>query len=305
MSSIPEKDPSSTCQPRCGCPDPPKVEHGTGAHLSDLRNLLALLSIGLYAILRIAYVRFYAPFGLSPDDLGLGYVELLAQAAIGAVLLIVVIGTVLSLFGFAVYGLSTLNKRPAISALTSVLVVLSVLLVVGAGLVYGLLGGLVVFLSLIVLWLVGLAVVGAGQTVTNLSLARYDSTRNLVRIGFACATVVAVIIAGRVMISAASRDADRIATDARTTHPSLFGVRLTSWGAEAATLSWTTDKIDARLRPLARRCVMYLGQSNSTVFVYDAAAPHLTYRLPAGAVALRVLPLASRCDVNEREPVVK
>jgi hypothetical protein len=49
---------------------------------------VAVVGFVLYATLRVAYVRFYAPFGLSPDDLGLGYIELIAQSAIGALLLL-------------------------------------------------------------------------------------------------------------------------------------------------------------------------------------------------------------------------
>jgi len=37
----------------------------------------------VYVVLRIAYGRFYAPLGLSPDDLGVGYLELLTQAGGG------------------------------------------------------------------------------------------------------------------------------------------------------------------------------------------------------------------------------
>ena len=65
---------------------------GLVRQLVDVKTLLAVFGLALYAILRIAYGRFYAAFGLSPDDLGLGYVELLAQSAIGAVVLLAVFG---------------------------------------------------------------------------------------------------------------------------------------------------------------------------------------------------------------------
>ena len=56
--------------------------------LSDLAGMLAFAGLILYVLLWVGYVRFYAPFGLSPADLGLGYVELLAQAAVGAIVLV-------------------------------------------------------------------------------------------------------------------------------------------------------------------------------------------------------------------------
>ncbi len=55
--------------------------------LTDPRTALALLGLALYAVMRVAYGRFYEPFGLSPDELGLSYLELLAQSALGAVVL--------------------------------------------------------------------------------------------------------------------------------------------------------------------------------------------------------------------------
>ncbi|MGZ4234262.1 MAG: hypothetical protein ACXVUE_08205 [Solirubrobacteraceae bacterium] len=61
----------------------------------DIRTALALLGLLFYAVLRVAYSVFYNRFGLSPDDLGLSYVDLLVQSAVGTsvLLLLVVAGT--------------------------------------------------------------------------------------------------------------------------------------------------------------------------------------------------------------------
>lgn len=55
---------------------------------TDARTVLAVLGIVLYAVLRIAYSVFYSNFGLTPDDLGLGYLDLLIQSAVGTVMLL-------------------------------------------------------------------------------------------------------------------------------------------------------------------------------------------------------------------------
>ncbi len=91
--------------------------------------------------------------------------------------------------------------------------------------------------------------------------------------------------------------------DGRSAHLSFYGVRRTSWGAEAATLSWTADDVAAKLRPLADSCVMHLGQADGTLFVYSPhAAGRPTHRIPAGIAAVRIVPGAS-CRRGTRAPV--
>src|SRR5436309_386329 len=58
--------------------------------MPDVRAVLAVLGLLFYAILRIAYSAFYGRFGLSPDDLGLGYVDLLVQSMVGTSIVLVV-----------------------------------------------------------------------------------------------------------------------------------------------------------------------------------------------------------------------
>src|SRR5262245_29879349 len=58
--------------------------------MPDVRAALAVLGLLFYAVLRIAYSVFYERFGLSPDDLGLGYVDLLVQSVVGTSIVLVV-----------------------------------------------------------------------------------------------------------------------------------------------------------------------------------------------------------------------
>jgi hypothetical protein len=51
---------------------------------------LAAAGLLLYALLRLAYSTFYQPLGVSPEELGFGYLDILAQAAVGFVVLVVV-----------------------------------------------------------------------------------------------------------------------------------------------------------------------------------------------------------------------
>jgi hypothetical protein len=78
-------------------------------------------------------------------------------------------------------------------------------------------------------------------------------------------------------------------------------VRVTSRGAEAATLSWTMTPTDPTLRALGHACLMYLGQSGDTLFVYtpNQSRP-VTFRAPAAAV-ISIFPDA-RCRLGAAEP---
>jgi hypothetical protein len=76
-----------------------------GEWLTDVKTTLAVLAVVAYALLRIAYGQYYAAFRLTPDDLGLGYLELLAQSALGAVALLIFTGLLISILFAAFAGL--------------------------------------------------------------------------------------------------------------------------------------------------------------------------------------------------------
>jgi hypothetical protein len=59
-----------------------------GDRAANVNAILAVFGVILYAVLRVAYSIFYNGFGLYPDDLGLGYLDLLVQSAVGIFLLL-------------------------------------------------------------------------------------------------------------------------------------------------------------------------------------------------------------------------
>jgi hypothetical protein len=61
-----------------------------GGSAAGITSVLVVCAIMLYAVLRIAYSVFYDRYGLRPEDLGLSYADLLAQSAVGIVLLLTV-----------------------------------------------------------------------------------------------------------------------------------------------------------------------------------------------------------------------
>lgn len=290
--------------------------------LSGLRTALGLLGLALYALLRIAYERFYGPFGLSPDDLGLGYLELLTQAAIGAVLLALFVGGLIWLLIALVVeivagswralrdAIARRRRREPAPVNRSDLVWGAVIAGVIAllWLLDGLLDASVLKYGLIV----GFIAFAAGQ---NAAAAARGTSRirrgvqggagpaaaRLWRGGLAAALVIVGLQVAYILVNGANSDA-RAVRDGRGVDSKLFGVRLTSWGADAATLSWTSTTIDPTLRPLAGLCLMYLGQSDGTLFVYvPHALNRATVRVPAALATVRIVP-GARCRPGVREP---
>jgi hypothetical protein len=203
--------------------------------LIDPASVLAITGLVAYVMLRAAYLRFYGEFGLAPDDLGLGYVELLTQSATALVVPIAYGLPLLALY--VVFTRSRGNTRPPADAAgrpRSWLTLAPVLLLI---------------------------VVGAG---------------------------------GFLVVHPASQDAQAVVAGNAVRPSKLLGVRLTSWGAEAATLSWTTNKISPTLRPLAHSCLMYLGESDNTLFVYSPhALGRRTFLIPAALAVVRIAPSRS------------
>jgi hypothetical protein len=72
-------------------------------------SLAGVVAVVFYAVLRMAYVQFYLPFGLRPEDVGLGKTELLTQALVGPAIFFLTFGlaALLTLLVGAAYFVST------------------------------------------------------------------------------------------------------------------------------------------------------------------------------------------------------
>jgi hypothetical protein len=289
---------------------------------TDARTVLALLGFVLYAVLRIAYSLFYNNFGLTPDDLGLGYIDLLIQSAVGTVILLVVVfvvATVVALIyvgligsypelwryfrrGFRPAGSSGPESPPPVkpgsesvtptpqdhrhrlrAALATGIIIAFVGLVLVAGYFTPAPPG---WFTLLVVWVMfGYGLI-AGIKRTKRGLTGKDRTRW--RRGSAAAALATLGLAILFLLTRAESDAARV----QLGHPSSFtvlGFRITTWGAEDATVSWTSNQIAADLRPLAGRCLMYLGQSNGTAFLY-LVSTHEVFRVPTAVAVVRTRP---------------
>jgi hypothetical protein len=268
-----------------------------GERLRDVTAVLGVAAVVLFAVLRFAYERFYSPLGLSPDDLGLGYVDLLSRSSgllgisvVFAVLFATVVFGAISLGLFAVKGASP-SSRPVRPSVVRISTGALIAVAVYAGAEVGGPAGrrtveLVVFAFIAATFLALLK--------TGTPAWRRERLGDLVQVAAVSAAFGLLLGAGLVNLVAAE-DGD----DARAglSPDSSWG----GWRADAATISWTTADVDARLRSRAATCVMYLGTANGTVFVYRPSRTGGTsLRLPASAVAVEVHPKADCVDGTPR-----
>lgn len=327
---------------------------------TDVRTVLAVLGIVLYAVLRIAYSLFYSNFGLTPDDLGLSYLDLLIQSAVGTVVLLMVMFVVAALVVAVFVGLfgqirmqwnqnrvqwneffrqrhagSSGSGRPPsakrkgksvpprsadrlgrwVPVIGGAVGVAAVVLAVTVG---GQQGQQVVVLFAVVIGMGSALRVGSKHIYRGLSSGSHSemlwvptphsradlgSSRGpydfrLVNIGEknrarwvrGLAAIALAILGFAILLLCVRAESD--AARVQLGHASSFsvlGFRVTTWGAEDATVSWTSNQIAADLRPLAGRCLMYLGQSNGTAFLY-LVSTHEVYRVPTAVAVVRTQP---------------
>ena len=290
-----------------------------GGWATDARTVLAVLGIVLYAVLRIAYSVFYNSFGLTPDDLGLGYLDLLIQSAVGTIILLLVV-FVVAAFAAALYvgmygGIvevrsertrarhvaktSGLERLPSVRREGESVISRSQArlrralrnpkqLVPYAFLVL-ILGGVVADQPVLVLLGVSYLIAEAlfvGIKRINLGLTGDD--RAWWRAGLVTIAVVTLGLAIFSLLARAESDATRV-QHGHASGFTVLGFSITTWGAEQATISWTSNQIGPGLKPLAGRCLMYLGQSNGTAFLYLVSTKEV-FRVPTAAVVVRTRP---------------
>jgi hypothetical protein len=241
-----------------------------GDQATAVNAVLPVFAIILYAVLRIAYTVFYEPFGLSPDDLGFGYLDLLVQSALGIVLLLV---WLLILVGFLLLLVMTvgllfrtpewLDRRlrgtwPFISYLVFFLV-LTALLILSA---YKVVPSVVPYA---LIYCVGALTLPVGVRIVRDGLRGAHASQW--RGGMVGVAAFVLIVGIGVVIAEAAIDRSQV----RHGHPAeltYLGFPITGWRADDATVTWTNSNVAGDLASLAGRCLLYFGQSAGTAYFY-------------------------------------
>jgi hypothetical protein len=229
-----------------------------------LPNLLVIVSVvGIlaYAVLRSYYSVFYGPLGVTPEDVGLGYVEVLQLSYAGLFL------------AAAVFLI--------LAALLTVLIILQLTLQYGYIKAY--------------LWLLKTLTRGRANLQSpefsdrisrmwrgwgRLSLRIFDialaarpgvllSRHFLGRLMLGA--FIFTVVLGAALLNVIARDLSRDAIDGKPVFPpTLFGARVLFLRAEPAQVWWTNNTTSPSLQLNLRPCLRYLGQSNGITVFYDS-----------------------------------
>jgi hypothetical protein len=264
--------------------------------LGEIASLLAVAAAFFYTALRVAYGVFYSRLDAKPEDVGLGYQQVLAQS-VGALALLVLAAFVATgiAAGFAAVlrkqgkDLASIRLRDLFRSQEGTTVRER-----AAGLVVLV---VVVGVAVAVDWkvFVTVFVVLGGALV---SLVLYTNYRDLddprrarwVRIAYVSGfIIVAFLIVLVILCARATDDADAVRSGEAGTFE-VFGIPVTSWGAEPGTLKPVASPAPAAL---PTGCVLYLGQADGIALVFDPAGH--TLRLPVGDVVVS-LDHRDRCD---------
>jgi hypothetical protein len=269
-------------------------ENGSRIGLAEVASLLAVAGAFFYTALRVAYGVFYARLDAKPEDVGLGYQQILAQS-VGALMLLVLaailalalaagVASFLRSQAESIEKIPPSKPRPSPTLRQRITAGALLLGIIGAAVAIDWKGFLGTFL------VIGLAMV------TLLLYLRYRQIKDQrlarwVRAGFVSAFIALGFVAVLVVLCArASDDADAVRRGQEGTFEFL-GIPITSWGAEPGTLKpATTTAPDAAL---PTGCVLFLGQADGIVVAFDPAGQ--TLRLPVNQVVVS-LDHGERCD---------
>ena len=266
-----------------------------GEAYADLRGLVTWrLAAALYAVLvaihRLIASGFYDQFGVTPEEAGSGVAASALDAAAGAFVLLVLVPTLLLtliVVAVALAGLEVVKRtvevirRQQKAVAINVVHRLAILAVIVVGVVLSRItgswlpavgGGLVVGLLLEI-----------GESVPRISYPEAavevssDSPRRKWFIPFSLAMAVALLVISFLQADRAGREVKR--------GNEVHGYPSAAISAQRATVTPLTDPSSNVIVELQRHCLMFLGQANGTVVLYDVDA-QATVRLPAASVVI-------------------
>lgn len=280
-----------------------------------VERVVALGSLGAaaaYAALRTAAILFYGGFGITPEDLGLGELDLLVRSVGLLIFVFAVAAAIIGLLLWVGVGLVLIRVwdliiRPPIEGLqftpwwfqgiVTLVGIFGVVVIIGG--LFGLWRHNPLELAVFVLvaggWL-GYAIWGRSRKRLFVGLGTH--TREQWRIftswysrawrpGLAVVLILSLVVVAAVVTTTANSAADAVR------HGRAYRAWSVPWTADPATVRWVTPRSSDD--PLTGRCLMYLGQSNSALVLYDVDSRRIV-RVPSGLVILLVDTTADTCS---------
>ena len=255
-----------------------------------------------YGVLRLAYSMFYEQLGLRPEDVGLGYAEILSQTLSGLILmgtlfLVMMAGLVL-FYAFLYKGMTDdraqLAKRrepvasrsagsrrrwawPQVAVLILSLTLCTILalgfIVLVPGRIKDLLGTVIV--AVVVMSLIGRGLVLSTRKGWR-EFARSIRVPAFVVLGISSILVFSTYFLAARLDGAAARRGHAVSS-------TLGPFPVASWGASHATVIWPTG---AAPEGFPSDCLMYIGEGNGKTILFDVRGQR-SVRVPsAGLIVL-------------------
>jgi hypothetical protein len=250
---------------------------------------LTLGGLFLYGALRLDYSLFYGRFGIKPEDVGLGYGEVLSQSVAGLVVYAVILLVISALL--RPHAFLGIRGTGPIRFFSVRRVMVGVTLVVGALCILA-------FVLVLRTDLFGLAYAASGAAggISLLALfgheifALGDQPRTRLESWMAALRAWIPIIVIYTLLAAslgALVDGAKV-HNGQSTHLTFLGISVTAWGADRASLNWIGQP-PSEYSQWAHDCLMYLGQANGTTVLYDVASAR-TIRLATTDVVVLIAP---------------
>ena len=277
----------------------PKSLSAASWFFKDVSGGLLLTGVLTYGLLHLAYAKFYNNFGVSLDELGIGYPQLLSQGAAGfAVLLLfslLTVGASIFIWGALISDIwASMSRSKTLKRLLGFLKRPSgqwVLVVSGAALFFWGPAWLRVIL-LLVLALYGLVPIlrrtyasgdsssshASGDSSSSHASASPAPPSRRLTVAILATTVIAVLLAGVTLIVAAQGDAAMIKKG--KVPVSGLPLSVSSWGARDAVLIPLTPTAEKAYASVAGHKLMYLGASQNRFILFDVDKQR-TIRIPS------------------------
>jgi hypothetical protein len=252
---------------------------------------LPVSGAAIYALLRVFYSHFYWKLGLQPEDVGLGYAQILEQSLI-ALILLMLVGAV----SFSVFVLIPDRVFHPLYA-RRWLVLISVIAIAGLLLVHLQLNvdphsgpTVSVFIVFIAFVFVGVAYRiqrAMTQVSADRTTDRGPSAWAVIMLSYGLITLILLVLFAM----------DDIAADVKngkTAHYALLDQPLLSVGGDPATVYWPATPLPPSPQPPQtpppyQHCLMYIGQANGSTIFYDAETK-TAIRVPSNTIIVQTHP---------------
>lgn len=292
--------------------------------------LSALTGLGLifYVLLRIVHSRFYGALGITPEEVGLGYAQTIAQSVIGigglfliGMVYAVTVGPILEVVGRLM--MMSFLEIVRIIRLRRWRVLLGGVLL---GSLVGAIWLTVLYISDgesgapletrdLILLMVFTILLGAGSLGARRVLGEspqptwhalspppavsLKKTWHIIsRRGRAVPVTIMSLLVFEVIAVTASTDAARVKEGLE-----VHGI-LGSWSATHVKVAWPVgDKYERLKHSQETNCLLYVGQSNGIGIFYDATGKEgLAFRVPMGQLIFRSAENEGSCDEEGAPP---